>query len=153
MFYYCHEILLLCIPTIPGQCRVYHFSYYTPTNMHPTCKVHLLSQFILSGFNTPPPLPHTHTHACRSYLPYFQYLSTPNVTNASLFWTQTPELVEMLSCMCASGANIVSSANEAPTAIVNNIERRLDSVVRWCGTTSGSSAGVCRQNSSKLVCS
>ncbi|XP_064407201.1 ADP-ribosyl cyclase/cyclic ADP-ribose hydrolase 2-like [Halichondria panicea] len=75
----------------------------------------------------------------QSYFPYFQYFGTSNSSDTSLFWTQTPELVEMLSCMCASGANIVSSANEPSTAIINNIERRVSEVVRWCGTTSGNS--------------
>ena len=54
----------------------------------------------------------------------------------NLFWSGVLELVEMVSCMYSSGANVVSSANTPSSAIFNGIR-----TVYWCGTTDRSSTG------------
>ncbi len=82
----------------------------------------------------------THTHH-RSYMEYFNFLRIGTMPDTSLFWTQTLELVDMLSIM-GSGARVMSSANEPSTAILNNIEHSIGNMLRWCGTTNSTSEGM-----------
>ena len=67
---------------------------------------------------------------------YFEVLPIVVGRSQSLFWSGVLELVGMVSCMCSSGANVVSSANTPSSAIFNGIGN-----INWCGTTDPSSNG------------
>ena len=67
---------------------------------------------------------------------YFEVLPIVVGRSQSLFWSGVLELVEMVSCMCSGGANVVSSANTPSSAIFNGIGN-----INWCGTTDSSSNG------------
>ena len=96
------------------------------------------------GFlKVPNQLQHTHTHTHnRDYRPYFNRLpGLSHNRDNTLFWSRTPELVKLLSCMCATGANVMSSANIPSTAIINGDEESVGTdELRWCGTTDLSSS-------------
>ena len=77
-------------------------------------------------------LPHS------NYGGYFDELPIEAGRSESLFWSGTQELVEMVACMCPTGANVISSANTPSSQIINEIGN-----VYWCGTTSNSSSGEC----------
>ena len=72
------------------------------------------------------------------YAGYFGVLPIEAGSSQSLFWSGTEELVEMVACMCPTGADVVSSANTPSSQIINSLGR-----VHWCGTTSNTSAGEC----------
>lgn len=70
------------------------------------------------------------------YDDYFEVLPIESGRSQNLFWSGVLELVGMVSCMCSSGANVVSSANTSSSAIFNGIGN-----IYWCGTTNSSSNG------------
>ena len=51
--------------------------------------------------------------------------------NQNLFWSGTYELAGLVSCMCSTVADLVSSANTPSSAIINDIGN-----IKWCGNTS-----------------
>jgi hypothetical protein len=61
---------------------------------------------------------------------YFDVLPIEVEPSQNLFWSGVLELVGMVSCMCSTGANVVSSTNTPSSAIFNGIGD-----VSWCGTT------------------
>ena len=67
---------------------------------------------------------------------YFRVLPIESGRSQNLFWSGVLELVGMVSCMCSSGANVISSANTPSSAIFNGIGN-----IYWCGTTDSSSDG------------
>ena len=67
----------------------------------------------------------------RDYEPYFDVLPIIAGLNQSLFWSGTYELAGLLSCMCSTGADLVSSSNTPSSAIINDI-----GYISWCGNTS-----------------
>ena len=67
---------------------------------------------------------------------YFQALPIEVGRSQNLFWSGVLELVGMVSCMCSTGANVVSSTNTPSSAIFNGVGDEY-----WCGTTSNSSDG------------
>ena len=73
---------------------------------------------------------------CSDYVNYFQVLPIEVERNQNLFWSGVLELVGMVSCMCSTGADVVSSTNTPSSAIFNSIGS-----VNWCGTTDSSSEG------------
>lgn len=66
------------------------------------------------------------------YVNYFKILPIISNANESLFWSGTYELSGLLSCMCSSGANLVSSSNTPSSAIINDIGD-----INWCGKEKG----------------
>ena len=80
------------------------------------------------------------------YISYIEVLPIGVGPNQSLFWSGTFELVELVSCMCATGADVISSANTPSSEIINNI----DNLRSWCGTTDNSSTGSYAYTSDKL---
>ena len=77
-------------------------------------------------------------HINSDYISYIEVLPIGVGPNQSLFWSGTFELVELVSCMCATGADVISSANTPSSEIINNI----DNLRSWCGTTDNSSTGI-----------
>ena len=73
---------------------------------------------------------------CSDYVDYFQVIPIEVERNQNLFWSGVLELVGMVSCMCSTGANVVSSTNTPSSAIINSIGS-----INWCGTTDSSSVG------------
>ena len=63
-----------------------------------------------------------------SYDPYYAIFPLEPGRDQTLFWTRTPQLVDLVSMMMASG-NIVSSFNVPSTGIINDIGRDIS----WCG--------------------
>ena len=73
---------------------------------------------------------------CSDYDNYFNVLEIEAQPDQSLFWSGTFELVGLVSCMCSTGADVVSSRNTPSSTIFNNIGR-----INWCGTRNISSPG------------
>ena len=69
---------------------------------------------------------------CSDYEPYFDVLPIEVEENQSLFWSGTFELVDLVSCMCSTGADVVSSANTPSSEIINQLGD-----INWCGIDGG----------------
>ncbi len=60
-------------------------------------------------------------------------------TNMYLFWSNTIQIVSILSCLPDS-AEVFAGARHVPVAIMDKIAVKLSmpmTDLRWCGTTSG----------------
>lgn len=71
-------------------------------------------------------------YICSDYSQYFDVLPITVDRDLSLFWSGAIELVDMVSCMCSTGANVISSLNTPSSAIISNI-----GMINWCGQASG----------------